>query len=158
MGGEFSFAELVQACQSRKMRGGFKTSIVPSTEAISNCPRDPPSVQPSIPPSGSLTVPAMPSVRVEVIEPSIPLLAVPVLELSSDDEPIALRRRGKRPVIVDPEKVPLRTRPHTSKPKMSKDQTMSLPLFFHGTSVRLFLHHEHLERMKSLSFSIGVLL
>ena len=140
----------------------MQTSTVPSTEATSNRPRDPPSVQPSIPPSvgpsGSSTVPAMPSVRVEIIEPSIPPPAVPVLELSSDDELIALRRKGKRPVMVDPEKVPLRTRPRTSEPRMSKDLTMSLPPYFHGTSVRLFLHHEHLERMKSLSFSIGVLL
>ena len=124
LAGEFSFAELVQARQSRRKIGLVQTSTVPSTEATSNRPRDPPSVQPSIPPSvgpsGSSTVPAMPSVRVEVIEPIIPLV-VPIPELSSDDEPIALRMRGKRPVTVDPEEVPLRTWPRTSEPRMSKD-------------------------------------
>ena len=80
-------------------------------------------------------MPVVQSVRVEVREPSIPLPAVPVPELSSDDEPIALKRRGKRPITVDLEEVPLRTRPRTSEPRMSKDQTMSLPLSFHGTSV-----------------------
>ena len=103
------------------------STVPPSvqTEATSSRPRDPSSVQPgvlpSVGPSGTSTVPVVQSVRVEVREPSIPLPAVPVPELSSDDEPIALRRRGKRPVTVDPEEVPLRICPHTSEPRMSKD-------------------------------------
>ena len=116
MAGEFSFAELVQARQSRRKRGLVQTSTVPPSaqiEATSSRPRDPPSVQPGVLPSGgssgTSTVPVVQSVRVEVREPSIPPPAVSVPELSSDDEPIALRRRGKRLVTVDPEEVPLRT-------------------------------------------------
>ena len=142
MVGEFSFAELVRARQNRRKRGLVQTSIVPpsvQTEATSSRLRDPPSVQPdvlpSVGPSGTSTMPVVQSVRVEVRKPSIPPSAVLVPELSSDNEPIALRRRGKRPITVDPEKVPLRTRPRTSEPRMSKDQTMSLPPSFHGTSV-----------------------
>ena len=142
MAGEFSFAELVQARQSRRKKRLVQTSTVPpsvQTEVISSRPRDPPSVQPSVPPSagpsGTSTVPVMPRVRVEVREPFISPLAVPIPKVSSDDEPIALRRRAKRPVTVDSEEVPLKTRPRTSEPSMSKEQTMSLPPFFHGTSV-----------------------
>ena len=77
----------------------------------------------------------MPSVRIEVRKPIILPLAVLVPELSSDDEPIALSKKGKRPVIVDPEEVPLKTQPHMSEPSMSKEQTMILPLSFLGTTV-----------------------
>ena len=45
MAGEFSFAELVQARQSRRKKKLVQTSTVPSTKAISSHPRDPPSVQ-----------------------------------------------------------------------------------------------------------------
>ena len=73
--------------------------------------------------------------RIEVREPIIPPPAIPIPESSLDEEPIALRRRGKRPVTVDPEEVPLKTRPRISESSESKDQTMSLPPSFLGTIV-----------------------
>ena len=113
MVGEFSFAELVQARQIKRKKRLVQMSTVPSTEAISNRPRDPPSVQPSVPPSagpsGTSAMPVIPRVRVEVREPIIPPPAIPIPESSTDEEPIALRRRGKRPVTVDPDEVPLKT-------------------------------------------------
>ena len=128
---EFSFAELVQARQSRRKRGVVQTSTILSTEVMSSRPRDPPSAGPSV----TSTMPVMSSVRIEVREPIIPPHAIPVPESSSDEEPIALRRRGKRPITVDPEEVPLRTWPRTSEPSMSKEQTMILPPSFLGTTV-----------------------
>ena len=141
MAGEFSFAELVQARQNRRKRGLVQTSIVPpnvQTKVTSSRPRDPPSVQlgglPNVGPSDASTGPVMPSVSVEVREPFIPPPAVSVPEVSSDDEPIALRR-GKRPITVEHEEVPSQTRPRTSEPCLNTEETMSLPPSFHGTSV-----------------------
>ena len=86
-------------------------------------------------PSGASTEPVMPSVSVEVREPFIPPPAVSVPEVSSDEEPIALRSRGKRPITVEHEEVPYQTRPRTSEPSLITEETMSLPPSFHGTSV-----------------------
>ena len=71
--------------------------------------------------------------RIEVREPIIPPPAIPVPESSSDEEPIALRRRGKRSVTVDPEEVPLKTQPRITEPSESKGQTMILPSFLETT-------------------------
>ena len=139
MAGGFSFAELVQARQGRRKRAVGQLSTVPTTEAMISRLRDLPVAQPSIHPNAGLSVPSMvsimPNVRIEVREPMIPSPAVPVPESSSDEESISLKRRGKRPVTSDPEKVPLKTRPCISEPSDGGGQTLNLPPSFLGTTV-----------------------
>ena len=137
MAGEFSFVELVQAHQDRRKRVVGQT--VSTAEATISRSRDPSSVQPSIHssagPSIASMVSVMPSVKIEVREPMIPSPAVPVPESSSDEEPISLKRRGKKPATSDLEKVPLKTRPCISESSDGGGQTLNLPHSFLGTTV-----------------------
>ena len=105
MAGEFSFVELVQASQGRRKKGVVvQSNTVHIIEATIIRPKDPPSVQPSVHLSAPSTVPVKSSVGIEIRESTAMPLAVPVHESSSDEEPMFLKRGGKRPATSDLEK------------------------------------------------------
>ena len=133
MAGEFSFADLVQARQSRRKSG--QAAVQPSIR-VDTEREEQSSVQPGVQPSVVQTTHIRPNVEFKESEPIITLPMGPVHESTSDDEPISLKRRGKRPAISDPEEIPSETRPRVAEPSMKEDhQFLNLPPSLLGTSV-----------------------
>ena len=71
----------------------------------------------------------------EIREPTVIPTTVPVHESSSDEKPMSLKRREKRPATLDPDEVPSKTRTRMTEPSVSEGQTLNLPPSFLGTAI-----------------------